>query len=866
MTVEKLGQLCLKGKIVFWMLAILTLLLLLLPHAMCHFDVVKCVNSDPYTITQKYFQPGDILIGGLTSLIFITSDTIAFTNHPHTSVVEEPALLTKNYQHILALAFAVKEINENPHILPNTTLGFHIYDSYFNARWTFHATMNLIYAQERFRPNFVCNAQSNLIAVIGGLDSQTSINLATLLSIYKIPQYMGILKLLLHFNWTWIGVLVLDDENGERIVQAVLPMFSQNGICFAFVEKQMKISFIDSMLDMLNQGLKIYHMIMESKASAFVFFGETQSTTAIRWWLNLPKLEFTENISKGIVWIMTAQMDLGSFSYQRNWDVQAIHGSLSFTIHSSEVSAFSKFLQSVNPTKIKGDGFIREFWEQSFNCAWSNSVADKEDKNICTGEEKLESLLGAFFERSMSGHSYSIYNGVYASAHALHTLQSSTSKFKAMVHGNDGTLQNKQSWQLHHLLKRISFNNSSGDKVSFDHNGELIAGFDIINWVTFPNQSFIRLKVGKLDPLAPEHQVFTINDDAIMWHSKFNQALPFSLCNENCHPGYNKRGKEGEPFCCYDCIPCPKGKVSNQTDMDHCFTCPEVYYPNKDQEFCIPKVITFLSYEEPLGLSLSICTLSFFIITGLVLGTFVKYQHTPIVKANNRNLTYTLLVSLLLCFLCALLFIGRPEKVTCLLQQTAFGIIFSVAVSSLLAKTTTVILAFMATKPGSRMRVWMGKKFTNSILLFCSLIQLGICTLWLAVSPPFPDIDMDSMIDEIILECNEGSAAMFYCVLGYIGFLAILSFTVAFKARKLPDSFNEAKYITFSMLVFCCIWLSFIPAYLSTKGKYMVAVETFSIIASSAGLLVCIFFPKWYIIVFRPELNNKEHLMSRGKM
>ncbi|XP_069461218.1 vomeronasal type-2 receptor 26-like [Ambystoma mexicanum] len=417
--------------------------------------------------------------------------------------------------------------------------------------------------------------------------------------------------------------------------------------------------------------------------------------------------------------------------------------------------------------------------------------------------------------------------------------------------------------QLHYYLKKVHFRNTAGEEVFFDENGDSMPGFDILNWVSSGRKSHRAVHVGQFNPLGTPGEQLSINESQIVWNSAFNTRPPQSRCSEPCLPGYQKLMLPGNQVCCYGCIPCPEGEVSYHTDADHCVMCLENMWPNTRRDGCIPKEVAFLSYEEPLGAVLAVIAVAFSLIATLILGIFIHFRDTPIVKANNRNLSYVLLLSLMLCFLCCLIFIGQPQMVTCLLRQAVFGVTFTLSVSSILGKTLTVVMAFQATKPGRGMRRWRRFGFSNYLVTLCSSIQVVICIVWLVLAPPFPSYDTQSVIGQIILECNEGSNIAFYCVLGYLAFLACLCFIIAFLARNLPDSFNEAKFITFSMLVFCSVWISFIPTYLSSKGKYMVAVEIFAILASGAGLLGCIFLPKCYVILLRTDMNTKEYVSQR---
>ncbi|XP_068105939.1 vomeronasal type-2 receptor 26-like [Hyperolius riggenbachi] len=368
---------------------------------------------------------------------------------------------------------------------------------------------------------------------------------------------------------------------------------------------------------------------------------------------------------------------------------------------------------------------------------------------------------------------------------------------------------------------------------------------------------------GTFTETSTGEMAFHINPEAITWK---RGRVPISRCNERCPPGFREAPGNSHHICCYACLPCAEGEISNVTDSKNCQRCPDEEWPNEKKTTCIPKILEYLSYEgDHLSLVFSIISLLGAIVTVVILKVFIYFWDTPVVKANNRTVSIILLTSILLSFLCVFLFLGRPIDITCMLRQTSFGIIFSISVSCVLAKTIIVCIAFKASKPGSPWKKWVGQKLSNYVVITCSSVQVLICIIWLSVSPPYQEYDMFTYAEKIIIQCNEGSVIGFYSVLGYMGFLAAVSFLLAFMVRTLPDSFNEAKYITFSMLVFCSVWIAMIPAYLSTRGKYMVAVEVFAILTSTAGFLGCMFFPKLYIILLKPKLNMKPVLLNANK-
>uniref|UniRef100_F7AT22 Forkhead box protein N3 n=1 Tax=Xenopus tropicalis TaxID=8364 RepID=F7AT22_XENTR len=768
------------------------------------------------------------------------------------------------YQGMQALIFAVEEINSNPELLPNITLGYDVLDTCYTLRRAAQGTLSMLSGGTQSTPNYNCHQGTRLAGDCSQQCLESFCIVFVLLQISyfatspvlsdrnlfpsffrTVPsdefQMRGLAQLVSHFGWSWVGLLATDNDYGQYGLQIAMQEIINSGACVAFNEY-----ILTGRPD--RNAPRLAQVIKESTSKVVIAItGDSDLVIVLEELLR-------QNVT-GKIWIATeAWATANLLSNERFQGI--LLGAIGFAIYSGQMPSFSDYLNSLHPSNDLYDPFIKEFWEQAFSCKWPSqknvTLVDNAREQTCTGNERLESVLTKV-DRRVSGN---VYTAVYAIAWALHNLLNCTAglfSFTECIYISNS--------QLLQYIKKVNFKTPAGNRVFFDERGNPPAIYDIVNWHLTSQGSLGQITVGKYDLSAPNGKSLYIDNGLINWASK--TQVPVSKCSPSCSSGFRKVIVPRKPPCCYDCAQCPQGQISNQTDAVECHPCSWDTWPNLQQDRCLPRPTEFLSYGDPLGYSLAAISIFSSLIPLGVLGVFIHQKKTPIVRANNYSLSCLLLLSLFLCFLCSLGFIGYPQPEKCLLRQVAFGMVFALCISCVLAKTITVVIAFNATKPGSRLRKWTGVKVSYCVIGFCIFVQIIDCALWLIFSPPFHELDTDTQPGVIIANCNEGSPTAFWCMLGYLGLLASISFIVAFLARRLPDSFNEAKLITFSMLAFLSVWVSFIPAYLSARGMYTVAMEVFAILSSSWAVVGCIFVPKCYIVLFRPNLNSRENLIGK---
>uniref|UniRef100_A0A3P8YQ81 G-protein coupled receptors family 3 profile domain-containing protein n=1 Tax=Esox lucius TaxID=8010 RepID=A0A3P8YQ81_ESOLU len=813
-------------------------------------------------------RTGDVKLGGLFSLHdMVLEADLSFTSKPVSTHCSRFNLRT--YRWMQTMLFAIDEINRNDHLLPNITLGYKIYDSCSASFHALRASMELMGGVEE---GWERSCRGMVPVVIGDGSSTLSVAVARFLGVFHVPQVSyfssssslsnkaefpsflrtipsdmfqvnALVQLIQHFGWTWVGVVVGDDTYLLEGAQIFSEEVQKVSVCMALHEIIPRNHTAGAMASIVAR-------IRSSGSRVVLVFALEHDTVAL----------FDEVLQQGLIgvqWLTSEAWTTAFVLSTPSRFLPILQGSLGFAIrrlvHLPGLQEFLLHLNPLNPDTPK-DPFLPIFWEEVFGCSLQGAQGGSVPgfKPLCTGSEKLENVRNIFSDVSQLRVTYNVYKAVYAVAHALQAIKNCEKGRGTFPLQNCPDTDSLQPWQLLQYLKHVEFFNLYGDEIKFDKNGDPAAVYDLLNWQLGANGQVEFVTVGTYDESLGTKKLH-IQEEDIIWNRN-QTTIPVSVCSNSCPPGTRKAHRPHFPVCCFDCV----------VYATECVRCLPEFWSNEGRTACNHKEVDFLSYGDIMGITLLTVALLGSLCTATVILIFACHCATPIVRANNSELSFLLLFSLALCFLCSLTFIGRPSEWSCMLRHTAFGITFVLCISCVLGKTLVVLMAFRATLPGTNSIKWFRPPQQRAIITLCTLAQVVICSVWLAVAPPTPRRLTTHESDLAILVCDEGSALCFSLVLGYIGLLASLCLLLAFLARKLPDNFNEARLITCSMLIFCAVWVAFVPAYISSPGKYSTATEVFAILASSYGLLACLFLPKCYIILLRPEKNTRTHLMAKS--
>ncbi|XP_060780431.1 extracellular calcium-sensing receptor-like [Neoarius graeffei] len=819
---------------------------------------------------QSLLKEGDVMIGGIFPVLSKQENILfSFDNKPQTT--ECKGFDLRAFRWMRSMMFAIDEINQDDHLLPNISLGYKIVNSCWSPTNVLRATLTLMStSEEKFSQchpppilGLIAEAGSTQSLVVAGTVGPFKIPLVSYFSTCaclsdkaKYPTFFRTIpsdyyqaKALAFFvkqyGWTWIGVIQSDNDYGRNGILAFTKEVEAHGVCIAFVGTVLR-TYPQSKI------LELVKLIKQSTVKVILAFVPERDI------YSLMKEVVKQNIT-GIQWIGSeAWVTADSLSTPEMF--KYFRGTIGFVVRKMAMPKLAPVLKDISPYNDSESGFVSDFWETLVGCSPPSSINySSNHTKLCSGKEKVD-YTNKFFDVTQLRVSYNVYQGVYAIAHALHQgmfcEKPESNVARQCLNASQITPK-----IVSEQLKNVHFVDAFGEVVFFDKNGDPPASYEIINWQMREGQ-VQHIVIGHFSTSANGKYELVINEEKIIWST--GNLTPKAVCSEICPQGTRKAQIKGLPLCCFDCIPCADGSIANTSGATDCINCPEEYWSNERKDSCIMKITEFLSYTETMGIILMVLSILGAFLTFSTMVVFIHFRDTPVVKANNSELSLLLLLSLIFCFLCPLTFIGELTVWSCMLRHTAFGIAFALCISCMLGKTIVVVTAFRATLPGNNVAGKFGPPQQRAIVCSCTAVQIVICILWLNVAPPFPDKVFEQRSKKIILECNTGSDAAFYAVLGYIFLLAIVCLVLAFLARKLPDNFNEAKFITFSLLIFCAVWIAFIPAYVSSPGKYTVAVEIFAILSSAFGLLVCIFVPKCYIILIKPERNTRKHVMGKN--
>ncbi|NXD41959.1 GRM5 protein, partial [Copsychus sechellarum] len=838
------------------MVLLLFLAILLLKEDVCgNFGLLVSAQANERRVVAH--MPGDIIIGALFSVHH--QPTVDKVHERKCGEVREQY----GIQRVEAMLHTLDRINLDPTLLPNITLGCEIRDSCWHSAVALEQSIEFIRdslissEEEEGMVRCVDGSSSSfrskkpIVGVIGPGSSSVAIQVQNLLQLFNIPQIAysatsmdlsdktlfkyfmrvvpsdaqqakAMVDIVKRYNWTYVSAVHTEGNYGESGMEAFKDMAGKEGICIAHSYKIYS-----------NAGEQSFDKLLRKLRS------------------HLPKARvvacFCEGMTvRGLLMAMRRLglagefLLLGSDGWADRYDVtegyqnEAV-GGITIKLQSPDVKWFDDYYLQLRPETNHRNPWFQEFWQHRFQCRLEGFPQENPKYNkTCTSQMTLRTQ---HVQDSKMGF---VINAIYSMAYGLHNMQLSLCPGYV---GLCDAMKPIDGRKLLESLMKTNFTGVSGDMILFDENGDSPGRYEIMNFKQMGKDYFDYINVGSWD-----NGELKMDDDEI-WSEKSN--IIRSVCSEPCEKGQIKVIRKGEVSCCWTCTPCKENEYVS--DEYTCKACQLGSWPNEDLTGCDLIPVQYLRWGDPEPIAAVVFACLGLLATLFVTIVFIMYRDTPVVKSSSRELCYIILAGICLGYLCTFCLIAKPQQIYCYLQRIGIGLSPAMSYSALVTKTNRIarILAGSKKKICTKKPRFMSAcaQLVIAFILIC--IQLGIIVALFIMEPPDIMHDYPS-IREVYLICNTTNLGV-VTPLGYNGLLILSCTFYAFKTRNVPANFNEAKYIAFTMYTTCIIWLAFVPIYFGSN--YKIITMCFSVSLSATVALGCMFVPKVYIILAKPERN-----------
>ncbi|XP_074162491.1 taste receptor type 1 member 1 [Sminthopsis crassicaudata] len=795
-------------------------------------------------------MPGDHIIAGLFPIHSVYDEVRL---KPEVTLCERSKSFNRHGYHLFqAMRYAIEEINNSSSLLPNITLGYELYDACSKSA-NVYATLSLL-SQQRSNhikmPENFFNYYPKAVAVIGPDNTELTSVSASLLSTFLVPQisygatsmmfsdkwkYPSFLRtipsdkhqvhtmvmLLKEFGWSWISAIGSDNDYGWLGLQLLEDLTTEQRICIAYkdfvpISAQEDDSMMqDMMLSITNSGAKVV-VVFCDKGPAHIFF----------------KAVVLRNVTDK-VWLATEAWSISTYITQVP-GISRIGTVIGIAIQQQQILGLMEFEEA----------YIRA--KKALESA--AEPAQNGDHHICNQHLPFTADITTELSSSSMNTAYSVYTAVYAVAHGLHQLLGCPSGVCAT-----GRIY---PWQLLEEIKKVNFI-LHGNTVSFNKYGDPVSGYDIITWDwNGPNWTF---KVIGASTWYPDH--LEIDGTKILWHKEKNQ-VPQSVCSEECQAGAARR-IVGLHHCCFECIPCTAGTFLNQSDQYTCQPCQKEEWSPEGSQTCFNRTVEFLPWNHPVSLVLMGANTLLLLLLAGVASLFAWHLDTPVVRSAGGRMCFLMLGSLAGAGCSPYCFLGEPTALTCLLQQSLFALGFAVFLSCLTIRSFQLVFIFkLSAKRPTLYHSWVQNHGPGIFVVISSTIQLLICITWLVAWTPQPTKEYNRFPELVVLECSRVGSPGYMLSILYTWLLSISCFACSYLGKDLPENYNEAKCITFSLLLYFISWIGLATAFSVYQGKYLPAINALVIMGSLSGVFSGYFLPKCYVILCRPDLNTTEYFQA----